>query len=235
MAKEISENIEEYLEVLYKFGSKDSYVSTTTLSKELGIAPGSVTQMLKKLEDIGYIDYVPYKGASLTEDGKKIAQKITRKHRILERFLKDVLKIKDENLHAQACEMEHSLSDEAERAICHMLEHPDTCPDNHLIPACDFDFANCDDCLNDHSDIEDIGIRDFNLLSISQLSTDEEGEVLFIRGGDSSLSEAMDIGITIGSKIILSDSADSKYNIFLDDSLIEISRDLANNIFVKTF
>ena len=45
----------------------------------------------------------------------------------------------------------------------------------------------------------------------------------------------MDIGITIGSKIILSDSADSKYNIFLDDSLIEISRDLANNIFVKTF
>ena len=235
MAKEISENIEEYLEVLYKFGSKDSYVSTTTLSKELGIAPGSVTQMLKKLEDIGYIDYVPYKGASLTEDGKKIAQKITRKHRILERFLKDVLKIKDENLHAQACEMEHSLSDEAERAICHMLEHPDTCPDNHLIPACDFDFANCDDCLNDHSDIEDIGIRDFNLLSISQLSADEEGEVLFIRGGDSSLSEAMDIGIIIGSKIILSDSADSKYNIFLDDSLIEISRDLANNIFVKTF
>ena len=52
MAKEISENIEEYLEVLYKFGSKDSYVSTTTLSRELGIAPGSVTQMLKKLEEI---------------------------------------------------------------------------------------------------------------------------------------------------------------------------------------
>ena len=57
MAKEISENIEEYLEVLYKFGSKDSYVSTTTLSRELGIAPGSVTQMLKKLEDIGYIEF----------------------------------------------------------------------------------------------------------------------------------------------------------------------------------
>ena len=68
MAKEISENIEEYLEVLYKFGSNDSYVSTTTLSKELGIAPGSVTQMLKKLEDIGFIDYVPYQGASLTDE-----------------------------------------------------------------------------------------------------------------------------------------------------------------------
>ena len=235
MAKEISENIEEYLEVLYKFGSKDSYVSTTTLSRELGIAPGSVTQMLKKLEDIGYIEYVPYKGASLTDEGSKIAQKITRKHRILERFLKDVLKIKDENLHAQACEMEHSLSDEAERAICHMLEHPDTCPDDHLIPACDFDFANCDDCINNQNDIEDIGVREFNLLSISQLTSGEEGEVLFIRGGDSSLSDAMDAGIAIGSRIRISDSESSDYNVFIDDSQIEVSRDLANNIFVKTF
>lgn len=236
MAKEISENIEEYLETLYKFGSKDSYVSTTTLSKELGIAPGSVTQMLKKLEDIGYIDYVPYKGANLTDEGRKIAQKITRKHRILERFLKDVLKIKDENLHAQACEMEHSLSDEAERAICHMLEHPDTCPDNHLIPACDFDFASCDDCINSHTDIDDIGIREFNLLSISQLSTDEEGEVLFIRGGDDSLANAMNIGISIGSKIKVADRENpNQYNIYLEDVLISISRDLANNIFVKTF
>ena len=235
MAKEISENIEEYLEVLYKFGSKDAYVSTTTLSKELGIAPGSVTQMLKKLEDIGYIDYVPYQGASLTDEGTKIAQKITRKHRILERFLKDVLKIKDENLHHQACEMEHSLSDEAERAICHMLEHPDTCPDDHLIPACDFDFASCDDCKNDHSDIEDIGNREFNLLSISQLSSGEEGEVLFIRGGDASLSDSMDIGINIGSRIRISDSSSSGYDVLLGDSMVEVSRDLANNIFVKTF
>ena len=232
MAKEISENIEEYLETLYKFGSKDSYVSTTTISKELGIAPGSVTQMLKKLEDIGYIDYVPYKGASLTPEGIKLAQKITRKHRILEKFLKDVLKIKDENLHSQACDMEHSLSDEAERAICHMLEHPDTCPDDHLIPACDFDFENCDDCMNSH-DIDDVGIRDFSLLSISQLSEGEEGDVLFIRGGDESLANAMNIGINIGSRVKIIDSEANSFNVSINDSLIGVSKDLANNIFIK--
>ena len=236
MAKEISENIEEYLETLYKFGSKESYVSTTTLSKELGIAPGSVTQMLKKLEDIGYIDYIPYKGANLTEDGIKIAQKITRKHRILERFLKDVLKISDENLHHQACEMEHSLSDEAERAMCHMLEHPDTCPDDHIIPACNFDFANCDDCLNDHSNINDIGLRDFNLLSISQLPVGEEGEILFIRGGDESLAKIMDLGLNVGFKVTITESENPDYyNVLLDDSSIQISRDLANNIFLKSY
>ena len=75
-AKVISENIEEYLEVLYKFGGKNTFVSTTTLSHELGIAPGSVTQMLKKLEDLGYIEYTPYKGASLTTEGIKIAQRM---------------------------------------------------------------------------------------------------------------------------------------------------------------
>ena len=235
MAKEISENIEEYLETLYKFGSKDSYVSTTTLSKELGIAPGSVTQMLKKLEDIGYIDYIPYKGANLTEDGIKVAQKITRKHRILERFLKDVLKIKDENLHQQACEMEHSLSDEAERAMCHMLEHPDTCPDDNIIPACDFDFANCDDCLN-HSDIDEISNRDFNLLSISQLPVGEEGEILFIRGGDESLAKIIDLGLNVGFKVTIAESENlDYYNVLLDDSSIQISRDLANNIFIKSY
>ena len=235
MAREISENIEEYLETLYKFGSKDSYVSTTTLSKELGIAPGSVTQMLKKLEDIGYIDYIPYKGANLTEDGIKVAQKITRKHRILERFLKDVLKIKDENLHQQACEMEHSLSDEAERAMCHMLEHPDTCPDDNIIPACDFDFANCDDCLN-HSDIDEISNRDFNLLSISQLPVGEEGEILFIRGGDESLAKIIDLGLNVGFKVTIAESENlDYYNVLLDDSSIQISRDLANNIFIKSY
>ena len=183
MAKEISENIEEYLETLYKFGSKDSYVSTTTISKELGIAPGSVTQMLKKLEDIGYIDYVPYKGANLTEEGSKIAQKITRKHRILEKFLTDILKIKEENVHEQACEMEHTLSDEAERALCTMLNNPDLCPDNNIIPACDFDFESCQQCYS-QKDFDQIINRKFNLLSISELTSNSEGIISFIRGNN---------------------------------------------------
>ncbi|WP_225369969.1 metal-dependent transcriptional regulator [Methanobrevibacter arboriphilus] len=77
--KELSENIEEYLEVLYKYGDKETYVSTTKISKMLEIAPGSVTQMLKKLEDLGYINYIPYKGANLSDKGFKVAQKNHKK------------------------------------------------------------------------------------------------------------------------------------------------------------
>ena len=170
----ISENIEEYLEVLYRNGSNGEQVSTTMLSKELGIAPGSVTQMLKKLESLGYINYTPYKGATLTEEGMKIAQKITRKHRILEKFLTDVLKIKEENVHNQACEMEHTLSDEAERALCNMLNNPDLCPDDHVIPACNFDFENCQQC-GSQTDFDQVIYRQFNLLSISELTANTEG------------------------------------------------------------
>lgn len=226
----ISENIEEYLEVLYKFGSRDKPVSTTTISKNLSIAPGSVTQMLKKLEDLGYITYVPYKGALLTGEGMKIAQQITRKHRILEIFLKEVLKIKDENVHLQACEMEHSLSDEAERALCHMLNHPDLCPDEHIIPACKFDFESCKDCLEDKHDFEEIGSRDSSLLSLSQLNDGEEGKVNFIRGDSSLLANIISSGIAIGTDI---KKTGDKLSFFINNNKEDLSLEVMNNIFVK--
>jgi DtxR family Mn-dependent transcriptional regulator len=149
--KTLSENAEEYLEVIYKLSLEERPVKTTKISKMLNIAPASVSQMIKRLETLGYIDYSPYKGVTLTEEGYAIASKITRKHRLLERFLYDVLHIKKERVHDQACEMEHSLSDDAERALCQLLEQPDECPDDEeLIPVCDFKFqpamnAECED------------------------------------------------------------------------------------------
>ena len=93
--KSLSENVEEYLEVMYKLSPNGEMVSTSQISENLKIAPASVTQMLKKLSKKGYVKYSPYKGAVLTEEGLKIAKKVTRKHRLLERFLCDILKIKN--------------------------------------------------------------------------------------------------------------------------------------------
>ncbi|OQD58820.1 transcriptional regulator [Methanobrevibacter arboriphilus JCM 13429 = DSM 1125] len=233
--KELSENIEEYLEVLYKYGDKETYVSTTKISKMLEIAPGSVTQMLKKLEDLGYINYIPYKGANLSDKGFKVAQKITRKHRILEKFLTDVLNVKPENVHIQACDMEHSLSDEAERAMCHILEHPDFCPDEKPIPPCDFDFSSCQDCVNEEKDIEEIGVRKSNLISIVDLYTNEKAEVSFIRGNSDVLKNLMSLGIAIGTQVKLNeiDENKSSLNISVNGTDIELPGNIANNIFVS--
>ena len=231
----ISENIEEYLEVLYRNGSNGEQVSTTQLSKDLGIAPGSVTQMLKKLEDLGYIVYTPYKGATLTDEGMKIAQKITRKHRILEKFLLDVLKVKEENIHEQACEMEHTLSDEAERALCTMLHHPDLCPDENVIPACDFDFGSCQECFS-QKDFDQVINRKFNLLSISELTGNTEGTISFIRGNDNLLNEITEKGVKVGQHLkyeFNENRIGNYYLVVIDDNELNIPTEMANNIFIR--
>ena len=228
----ISENIEEYLEVLYRNGSNKEQVSTTTLSKELGIAPGSVTQMLKKLESLGYINYTPYKGASLTDEGMKIAQKITRKHRILEKFLTDVLKVKEENVHEQACEMEHSLSDEAERALCNMLQHPDLCPDDNVIPACDLNFGSCKECFS-VKDFDNVINRQFNLLSVSELVPNSQGTVSFIRGNNDLLDTIANKGIKLGDDLTYYTNENDEFLISINNEELSISNELANNIFIR--
>lgn len=231
----ISENIEEYLEVLYRNGSNGEQVSTTQLSKDLGIAPGSVTQMLKKLEDLGYIAYTPYKGATLTDEGMRIAQKITRKHRILEKFLLDILKVKEENIHDQACEMEHALSDEAERALCTMLHHPDLCPDDNVIPACDFDFGSCQECFS-QKDFDQVINRKFNLLSISELTGDSEGTISFIRGNTDLLDEVTEKGIKVGQHLkyeFNENRIGNHYLVEIDDKELNVPSEMANNIFIR--
>ena len=229
----ISENIEEYLEVLYRNGSNGEQVSTTQLSKDLGIAPGSVTQMLKKLENLGYISYTPYKGATLTEEGMKIAQKITRKHRILEKFLTDVLKIKEENVHEQACEMEHTLSDEAERALCNMLNNPDVCPGENVIPACDFNFGSCKECYS-QKDFDQVINRSFNLLSVSELNSNSEGVISFIRGNDELLDDIADKGIKIGMDLKYDHNENSNlYSVVVDGEELNLPVEMANNIFIR--
>ncbi|MBQ2635090.1 MAG: metal-dependent transcriptional regulator [Methanobrevibacter sp.] len=231
----ISENIEEYLEVLYRNGSNGEQVSTTKLSKDLGIAPGSVTQMLKKLENLGYIEYTPYKGAVLTNEGMKIAQKITRKHRILEKFLMDVLKIKEENVHEQACEMEHTLSDEAERALCTMLHNPDLCPEENIIPACDFDFDSCKQCYS-QKDFDQVINRKFNLLSLSELTSDAEGTISFIRGNDKLLDDISALNIKVGDNLKYSFNENrlgDYYLAIIGDRELNIPVEMANNIFIR--
>ncbi|WP_298502103.1 metal-dependent transcriptional regulator [uncultured Methanobrevibacter sp.] len=234
-ADKISDNIEEYLEVLYRNGSNGEQVSTTMLSKELGIAPGSVTQMLKKLENLGYIAYTPYKGATLTDEGMKIAQKITRKHRILEKFLKDILKIKEENIHDQACEMEHSLSDEAERSLCNMLQNPDLCPDENVIPACNFNFESCNECYS-QKDFDKVIYREFNLLSVSELTSSSEGTISFIRGSPQLLDDIAERGIKIGDHLSYEfneNRVGNHYLVTIEGEELNIPMEMANNIFIR--
>lgn len=235
--KVLSENIEEYLETLYKLSQEKELVNTSNISKELSIAPASVTQMLQRLAKMGLVDYSPYRGVKLTMKGYKMAEKVIRKHRLLERFLYDVLNLKQDKIHQQACEMEHALSDDAERALCQLLKQPSYCPDKNPIPPCDFKFKTCSECVKrKDEDLKEIGSRDENLLSLPQLEEMEEGRVSFIRGDYKSMEKIMKIGITIGSLIrVLKKSHPIKsIEIEVKGSKIVLRKDIADNIFIIT-
>ncbi len=233
--KEISENVEEYLETIYKKSLSDSMAKTTEISKDLGIAPGSVTQMLKKLEQDGYVVYYQYKGVTLTDKGYKIARSIVRKHRILETFLYEILNINIEDLHEQACAMEHSLSDEAERKLCQLLDYPNQCPDDHnIIPVCDLNISTCYECSK-VANINEIPRRIENLVSISDMRPQQRGKIKFIRGSNETLQELLDLNITLESEITLINSTplNGPVKILVDGQDEMLDKELSFNAFVE--
>lgn len=233
--KEISENIEEYLETIYKKSLKDNMAKTTEISKDLNIAPGSVTQMLKKLEEEGYVNYYQYRGVQLTDKGYKVAVSIVRKHRLIETFLYQTLGLKMEDLHEQACAMEHALSDEAERKLCQLLDYPDQCPDDHnIIPICGLDIPTCYECSK-ISNIEDIPKRFENLVAVGDMSSNSVGIIKFIRGDNEKIQELLDLGITLDTEITLINSSplNSPVKVLVLDKEISLDKALSYNVFVE--
>jgi DtxR family Mn-dependent transcriptional regulator len=149
------EIVEQYLKIIYNLTEEGGTAKTTDIANALDIAPASVTEMLHKLSDMGYIKHEPYKGAVLRPKGKKIAVKVARKHRLLERFLVDFVGITGRSTHEQACKMEHALTDEAEQNLCKIMHHPPECPDGKKIPKCDSPIT-CDKCTSKDVPLSDL-------------------------------------------------------------------------------
>ena len=233
----MSTSTEEYLEALYTLTQDGQAASTTEISKRLKIAPASVTEMLRKLADSGYVNYSPYQGVTLTPKGFEMAEKMTRKHRLLERFLHNMLRIGNDKVHKEACEMEHALSDETERALCQTLKSPAKCPDDEkVIPPCDLGFSSCEECRKwGPNNFEEIGRRKVNVVSIGALKEKQEGIISFIRGDSKVLRRLMDMGLTPGTKISVRRIAPLKgpVEIAVRGSKLALGDEIACNVFVE--
>jgi len=231
-----NKSVEDYLKAFYLLSRNGKSVTTTDISQHFAIAPASVTEMLKKLADRGYIEYSPYHGGVLTDKGLQIAEKVARKHRLLERFLHDVLKMGDNTVHKEACEMEHALSDEAEESLCRFLKHPDKCPDDgKIIPPCDLQFSSCEECIAIHrKGLEEVGKRRQNLVSIIHLKEGFQGRICFIRGEHKVLQRLLDMGLTPGTCIDIVRVAPlgGPIEVSVRDSKLALGQDIASNVFV---
>jgi DtxR family Mn-dependent transcriptional regulator len=131
------ESTEEYLESIYRLEREGPGVSTSALASDLGVAPASVSGMLKKLSGDGYIEHRARGEAKLTQEGLAIAVRVIRRHRLAECLLTDVLGMSWDEVHNEACRLEHAISARVEERLVVVLGDPKACPHGHPIPPLD--------------------------------------------------------------------------------------------------
>lgn len=129
-----AESIEEYLEAVYRLEREGPGVTTSGLASSLGVAPASVSGMLKKLDKDGFVEYVARGEVKLTRKGLQVAVNVLRRHRLAERLLTDVLGMPWDEVHSEACMLEHAISQRVEDRLIALLGDPTTCPHGQPIP-----------------------------------------------------------------------------------------------------
>lgn len=126
--------VEDYLKAIYLLTQDDVPVGTSAIAERLGVAPGSVTGMLKRLGRQDLVEHERYQGARLTDRGRREAIRMIRRHRILELFLVEVLGYTWDQVHAEAERLEHAASDELVNRMAAALGDPESDPHGHPIP-----------------------------------------------------------------------------------------------------
>jgi DtxR family Mn-dependent transcriptional regulator len=125
---ELSESLQGYLEVILDLEGTQKVARARDIADRLKIQRGSVTGALKSLEEKGLIHYQPYSFITLTESGKKVAEEVAHRHRVLKDFLLNVLQIDEPTAETTACRMEHAIDRKTvERLVC-FIEYIHTCP-----------------------------------------------------------------------------------------------------------
>jgi DtxR family transcriptional regulator, Mn-dependent transcriptional regulator len=133
-----TEAIEDYAKAIYALTlGRDGAALTGEVAGRLGVAPATATAMLKKLATLGLVDYVPYRGATLTPAGEKVALEVIRHHRLIEAYLSEALGMPEDRVHAEAEVLEHYISEDLELLIAAKLGEPSHDPHGTPIPGPD--------------------------------------------------------------------------------------------------
>lgn len=155
MTEPLSSANEDYLKAIYALSLGEERVSTNEIADHLGVAPASVTNMLKKLAstDPPLVEYRKHRGVVLTSEGQEAALEVIRHHRLIESFLHDTLGYSWDEVHEEAERLEHVISEELEERIASALGHPSHDPHGHPIPSRDFQLP--EDRTQPLSDLRD--------------------------------------------------------------------------------
>ena len=130
-----TEAVEDYAKAIFSLQRRDDGpVGTTALADRLGVSPGTVTAMVKRLADLGLARHEPYRGVTLTTAGEKVALEVIRHHRLIESYLADALGMPWDRVHDEAEVLEHYISEELEERMAAALGDPSRDPHGDPIP-----------------------------------------------------------------------------------------------------
>ena len=179
-----SEAIENYAKAIYALEQRgDGPVTTNALAERLHVTPASASSMVKKLDEMGLVSHVPYKGVKLTESGRRVALEVLRHHRLLELYLAESLGVPWDRVHDEAEVLEHVLSEELEELIAAKLGNPTRDPHGDPIPSAELE------------------IEERETQCLAELETGARG--VFVRVSDSDpkmLRYLAELGITPGER-----------------------------------
>ena len=217
MAGHFQEFEDEYLETMYEFYESDQHsrVRTGDLAQRLGVSPASATEMIQRLSVKGFIDYVRYKGAQLTEKGLIHGRTMKRRHRLAEVLLERIPF--DGNPHETACRLEHAIDDDLEVALTLLLGDPVLDPSGREIPK----------ATTEISDRVSLKINQFTSLSL--LETGQEASIVGLLASEDLVGlfgERLAVGAVI--KSLGSSQFDA------NGSIIELESDISDSIIVRS-
>jgi len=179
------ERVEEYLETIYDIQKAGRVAKTKEIADRLNIKPSSVTEMLNKLNEMGYVEYQPYKGATLTRKGLEVAERIKRNYWIFRRFFENFLGLDEEISDKLSCTLEHVVDENVISKLCSIIASDcqicDVCDDELSTPeyAEDGDYV----VLTAPKSLEKLGISPGRKISIQEGDLVVNGERLVIDKG----------------------------------------------------
>ena len=210
---------EDYLKCLYHLQQGKKNVSTNEIANYLSMKPSSVSDMLKKLAEKKCVNYLKYKGSSLTKKGKLIALSVIRKHRLWETFLVNKLGFSWSKVHNIAEQLEHVNSEELIDKLDHFLAYPQIDPHGDPIPQ------------------KNGTIAELNQKLLSELKHGEEGIITGIKKGTPSLLNFLDMkNIKLGDQIQLISilEFDQSAEVIIHEKAINLSEKICSNLLIET-
>ena len=133
----LTRSVEDYLKAIYRLSPEGRPASTSEIANLLALSPPSVTGMVKRLSEHGLLEHVPYRGVLLTDEGRRAALKMVRRHRLIEAYLVEFLGYSWDTVHEEAERLEHAVSDTMVERMAAALGHPTVDPHGDPIPTAD--------------------------------------------------------------------------------------------------